>query len=354
MNLTDRTIKALKPGEKVQVVWGNGGFGVRVDTDGTKTFILEYRFDDVYKMLDLGIYPEVDLESAKKRAVAVFEQVVNKIDPASAEPAPAPPVVEEKPEAVAPAPAAKPEKKPAAPAPPPKPAAPAEPPPLPKPPIVKSQPAPAPPPEKKEPPPTPEPKAPSLVKEGCRILSKSEIKIFWNGLPNSLMPPRSQMALKMLISTAQRCEEVVVANWADFDLIGKVWSVPAAQTINGKKHQIPLTNFTLDLLRKIKEVGGAGGVLFPGGPGPLLDAKSLDGDLRHAQLRMNMGSFTVDDLRQSVISQLIDIKIPPPIVARLVNHPDMDAIEGSDKVTERDIRDGLYNWEEVLKGLGLR
>jgi len=157
----------------------------------------------------------------------------------------------------------------------------------------------------------------------------------------------------MLIATAQRCEEVVLANWADFDLVGKMWNVPASKTLNGKKHLIPLSNFTLDLLRKIKEVSGAGGVLFPGGPGPLLDAKSLDGDLRHAQLRLNMGSFNVADIQQSVISQMLDLKIPEPVVARVVNHPEMDSVEGSENVTDREIRDALGKWEEILRGLRL-
>jgi len=329
MNLTDKTIQTLKPGKKEQVVWGNGGFGVRVTADGKKTFILEYRLGEVYMMMALGTYPDMSLKAARQAAVKAFEKILNKADSVK-EKKPVPKTAAKETETKAP-------------------------PPLPKPPIVKSQAAKmeTAPPEEKEAPPAEEEKSSGLVKEGGRILSKSEIKIFWNALAHSLMPPRSQLALKLLMVTAQPCEEVVVAKWTDFDLVGKMWNIPAAQTVDGKKHQIPLTNLALSMLRKIKEVSGAGGVLFPGGPGPLLDAKSLDGDLQHAQFRMNMGSFTVEDLQQSIVAQMLDVKIPEPVVAKVVNHPEMESITGSENVADRDIRDALKKWQEVLKRLGL-
>jgi integrase len=84
--LNDRTIKALKPAElgKRYEIWDTivPGFGVRVTDKGQRTFILAQRFDGKsYTRRALGEYGELALEAARTKARRWLEMVKGGIDP---------------------------------------------------------------------------------------------------------------------------------------------------------------------------------------------------------------------------------------------------------------------------------
>lgn len=60
-------------------------------------------------------------------------------------------------------------------------------------------------------------------------------------------------ALEFAILTAARSGEVRGATWAEFDLGGKVWTVPAARMKAGKEHRVPLSTEALALLQTLPE-----------------------------------------------------------------------------------------------------
>ena len=49
--------------------------------------------------------------------------------------------------------------------------------------------------------------------------------------------------------TAARGVEVRNANWDEFDLEANIWTVPASHTKNGKKHLVPLSSQSVEILR---------------------------------------------------------------------------------------------------------
>lgn len=59
---------------------------------------------------------------------------------------------------------------------------------------------------------------------GKRALSADEVAQVWHGSGISLP---SHLALKFLIATGQRVEEVLQASWSEFDLREGLWSIPA-------------------------------------------------------------------------------------------------------------------------------
>jgi integrase len=73
----------------------------------------------------------------------------------------------------------------------------------------------------------------------------------------------SALALEFLILTAARTGEVLGATWAEFDLGGKLWSVPAARMKAKREHRVPLTPRALDILRKVEKARN-GDLVFPG------------------------------------------------------------------------------------------
>ena len=49
------------------------------------------------------------------------------------------------------------------------------------------------------------------------------------------------LALEFLILTAARSGEVLGARWAEFDLVAKVWTIPAIWMKAGLEHRIPMS-----------------------------------------------------------------------------------------------------------------
>jgi integrase len=68
-----------------------------------------------------------------------------------------------------------------------------------------------------------------------------------------LQPGLSPLALELSILTAARTGEALNADWSEFDLDNKVWSVPAERMKAGKPHSVPLSARALEILERLKE-----------------------------------------------------------------------------------------------------
>jgi len=391
MSLTDRKIKYLEPTESRQIIWDNGGFGVQVTPEGKKSFVLEYRFNEVTKLIALGIYPDMSLDTARQQALKAMEMVMKGKDPEKGLPAPEKTKADastshtptlnqikeraseklgqfkgkaseqldklkasetlgnfkEKAAAKLDEIKQRVEKKVTHPQ-------------------LNQQPAKnkiipldkkardqqekSKAPVKKTPKPVKKEKPVTLKDAFGYTLDKKELKTLWSGLENSDMPPANQLAIKLLIVTAQRYEEVVSSRWADFDLVSKWWTIPANFTKNGKKHKVPISNLASELLRKIKELSGMSGVLFPcPGSATSIDPKTLAEDLQRAQVRFGLKPFTLQDLQDSVVCQMLDNGITEATLYKLLNEdePTVFKQEGG-KVKDTDLRKALDKLERQL------
>lgn len=72
-----------------------------------------------------------------------------------------------------------------------------------------------------------------------------------------------RLAFELLILTACRTGEVLLAEPAEFDLEGAVWVVPGARMKMGKEHRVPLAPRAVEIVRAALELGGDR-YLFPG------------------------------------------------------------------------------------------
>lgn len=64
----------------------------------------------------------------------------------------------------------------------------------------------------------------------------------------------SALALKLLILTATRTNEIIAARWDEFDLKKALWTIPALRMKMGKEHRIPLCKSAIELLKKLAEM----------------------------------------------------------------------------------------------------
>jgi integrase len=70
-------------------------------------------------------------------------------------------------------------------------------------------------------------------------------------------------ALEFAILTAARTGEVIGATWAEIDLEGRLWTIPAERMKAGKEHRVPLSDTAVAILRAMAEVR-TGKHVFPG------------------------------------------------------------------------------------------
>jgi integrase len=92
------------------------------------------------------------------------------------------------------------------------------------------------------------------------------VALHYDRLPAFMVKLRAQReagakAAELLILTATRTSEVRLAAWSEFDLPGRVWSIPAARMKADRDHRIPLCAAALALIEGLPKTDGR---LFPG------------------------------------------------------------------------------------------
>jgi integrase len=71
-------------------------------------------------------------------------------------------------------------------------------------------------------------------------------------------------SLEFAILTAARTSEVIGAQWSEFDLSARLWTIPAERMKAGKEHRVPLSDAAIAVLGNMQKVRQSDFV-FPGG-----------------------------------------------------------------------------------------
>lgn len=196
-------------------------------------------------------------------------------------------------------------------------------------------------------------RAPSQENQRDRMLTETEIKAFWNGLPQSKMDPGTKLAFKLILITGQRAGEVVNAQWSEIDQAGGWWSIPAEKAKNKLQHRIPLSRFAMDELTKIKELSGESSWLFPSprGDNPI-DETSLGHAMRKNLLLFGIENFTPHDLRRTAASHMTGMGIPRLVVSKILNHVESGITAVYDRHSyDNEKKTALDAWGEKLESI---
>jgi integrase len=156
-----------------------------------------------------------------------------------------------------------------------------------------------------------------------RVLSPAEIKKFWKGLEKASMAPLTRLALKLMLATAQRRDEVVSASWSEFDLAEGVWEIPAARSKNKNAHRVPLSPLARDLLGQVQGLGEGSPWLFPSprGDGAMAPA-AVSHAMRKNLERIGIENATPHDLRHTAASQMTEMGVARLVVSKVLGHSD--------------------------------
>jgi integrase len=163
---------------------------------------------------------------------------------------------------------------------------------------------------------------PDKPKPRERVLTNDEIKTLWALLGGEPLPWGP--AIKLLILTGQRRDEVFSADRAEFDLEGGLWTIPADRAKNGKAHLVPLCKAALKLLREIPVIDGSA-KLFPARGN--LDTGASGFSKTHARIVAAMTTetgpaerWTLHDLRRTMATGLQRLGTRLEVTEAIVNH----------------------------------
>lgn len=127
---------------------------------------------------------------------------------------------------------------------------------------------------------------------------------------------QSANAIRLLLLTGARRNEVLGARWEQFDLDAGVWIKPGATTKQKTDHRIPLSSVARELLKGMKE-SNPGPWLFPSGSGHQKDLKYA---WRSICESADLEGVRLHDLRHSYASLLASRGSSLPIIGALLGH----------------------------------
>jgi integrase len=94
--------------------------------------------------------------------------------------------------------------------------------------------------------------------------------------------PETRIALQLMALLYPRPGELRQAEWPEFDLDNKIWTIPAARTKMRREHRKPLPAPAVGLLMEVQKLTGTGAYIFPAFHSRLrpMSENTLNGALR--------------------------------------------------------------------------
>lgn len=178
-----------------------------------------------------------------------------------------------------------------------------------------------------------------------RVLSEAEIKVLHELLPKSGLNNYGQAAIWLMLSTCCRVGELLASEWSHLDLNAGIWTIPAENAKNGKKHIIYLSPFAVSQFKNLEKLKLSTNWVFPNsratgavcnktlakqigdrqqsikGRNPMMgrskqtDALVLDG-----------GKWTPHDLRRTGATIMGSLNVRPDVIEKCLNHIEQNKI----------------------------
>jgi integrase len=178
-----------------------------------------------------------------------------------------------------------------------------------------------------------------------RVLSDDEIREFWFGLDKSDMYDKLKIALKLLLLTAQRPGEVAKMQRSEID--GHWWTIPGEKAKNGRTHRVYLSSMARELIAQ----GGNEFVIESPRKGQAVDTLSIAHALKRRGIEyMDVEYFRPHDLRRTAATGIAKLGFPNEVIGRVLNH----TFQGVTAVYNRyqyddQVQEALEAWADLLE-----
>ena len=121
--------------------------------------------------------------------------------------------------------------------------------------------------------------------------------------------------VELLALTGQRREEVARLTWNELDFAGRLWTIPASRTKNGKPHIVHLSHEAVALLMPMPRLGRF--VFSLSGTKPF---QSFSAAKRELDKLSGVSDWRLHDLRRTCVSGMARLGVAPHVADKVLNH----------------------------------
>ncbi|MFO1036308.1 MAG: site-specific integrase [Geminicoccaceae bacterium] len=159
-----------------------------------------------------------------------------------------------------------------------------------------------------------------------RVLDDDELRAVWLGA-GAIGWPFGPL-VRTMIATAQREGEVAALRWSGVDLDGKVWILPREATKADRRHEVPLSDLAVDVIKGVpvlvdqdgKTIDLAFSTTGTTPPSGWARAKERLDKAAASVMGRELAAWRLHDLRRTAASAMAMLGHPPHVVAAVLNH----------------------------------
>ncbi|MBV8635982.1 MAG: tyrosine-type recombinase/integrase [Burkholderiaceae bacterium] len=154
-----------------------------------------------------------------------------------------------------------------------------------------------------------------------RVLAPDEIGHVMRAVYASNMSRAYKLALHLLVITMVRKSELIEAEWAEFDLDGGIWRIPASRMKKDIEHWVYLSAQAVAMLRELQTLSHSQRYVFPMRRGyedrPI--AKSTLNQAVRA-MKSDVQHFVIHDFRRTASTHLHEMGLPSDAIEKALAH----------------------------------
>jgi integrase len=139
---------------------------------------------------------------------------------------------------------------------------------------------------------------------------------------------QTRLALQLLAQTFVRTNELIGAEWAEFDLDQALWSILAGRMKMKTKHLVPLSKQALAILPELKAIAGGSRYVFPGrNSNKPISNNTMLFALYRLGYKGKMTGHGFRAVASTILNETGDFK--PDVIERQLAHCERDEVRGA-------------------------
>ena len=189
---------------------------------------------------------------------------------------------------------------------------------------------------------------PGVERQRDRVLTDVEIRQLWAAL--EALPVEMAAGFKLRLLTAQRGGEVFNMRWADLDLAGGWWTIPAEVSKNRLPHRVPLTTPVLTILKVLHQRG----VTNARKTAPIYVLAGARGKRQRSEASKSLGipDFVGHDLRRTAASHMASAGVQRLVISKVLNHVERGVTAVYDRHSyDAEKQTALETWARKLTAI---
>lgn len=164
--------------------------------------------------------------------------------------------------------------------------------------------------------------------EHMPAMAREELPDFLRRLEVANVYAVTRLAIKMVLLTLTRTQEIRGARWEEFNLDGRLWTIPADRMKMKIEHRVPLSVQALEVLEQLRPFSGREKLCFPGHHDP--SRMMSENAMLYALWRMGYrGKATVHGFRATGSTILNERGFNPDAIERQLAHAERNKIRAA-------------------------